>query len=134
MSFLKWNENYSVHIPEIDNEHKQILYYINDLYDAHHAGKDHEALDTILDNLIDYTNTHFKHEEDLFEKFGYENANAHIEEHKALKQQIISFQKEFRENNVELTNEVFLFLQLWLANHIQESDKDYEPFLRDKLG
>ena len=134
MNFVQWNEdNYSVNIPEIDNEHKQIVAYINELYDAHCSKENRTVLEEIIDKLIDYTNTHFQHEEELFEKYEYPEANSHIDEHNNLRTQVVQFKNDFKANKIELCHDVFMFLQLWLYNHIQESDKQYAPYLLERM-
>jgi hypothetical protein len=47
-----WQDAYSVGIPEIDAQHKQLIRLINDLHAAMLQGKGAAALDRVLSELV----------------------------------------------------------------------------------
>ena len=51
---MKWNESYNIGIEVIDNQHRQILDYINALEKIRVSG-DRNQIKEVLDDLIDYT-------------------------------------------------------------------------------
>ncbi|WP_392390371.1 hemerythrin domain-containing protein [Acinetobacter radioresistens] len=56
---MKWSPEYNTGIDVIDDQHKRILDYINQIdqnTDRHHTKQ-------ILDDIIDYTQSHFTFEE-----------------------------------------------------------------------
>jgi len=65
MPLMEWNERLSVGVASIDAEHKRLVGMLNELYDAMQARHSQEALGKVLDGLINYTASHFKHEEPL---------------------------------------------------------------------
>ena len=55
---MKWVPEYNTGIDVIDDQHKRILDYINEIDDfSHHTNR--ERIKQILDNIIDYTQSHF---------------------------------------------------------------------------
>ena len=62
---IAWKDYYSVGDESLDAQHKQLLGIINELYGAIEQGADRLAVRPILDRLLQYTLTHFKHEEEV---------------------------------------------------------------------
>lgn len=54
----------------------------------------------IINNLIKYTVTHFKAEEDLFAKYGYPDTQKHKNEHAAFVQKIAAFKDWFEKKEL----------------------------------
>ena len=98
-----WNDSYSVRIPQIDAQHKGLIRLINDLHSAMAAGKGKEALGTILDELVRYTESHFKYEEGMLRQRQYSGLAAHQSEHQKLTGQVIELRERFRSNRLTLT-------------------------------
>ncbi len=133
MTLMEWNEKLSVGVAEIDAEHKKLLSMLNELYDGIQAKHSKEALGHVLDGLIDYTASHFKHEETLFAQTGYAAAAEHKKEHDELTTQVLEMKKRYHEGgSPALPLEVMNFLRKWLVIHIQGSDKKYGPYLNAK--
>lgn len=133
MSLMVWNDKLSVGVPSIDAEHKKLVGMVNELYDAIQAGHGKDVLSKILDGLIDYTATHFAHEERLFAETGYPAAAEHKKLHDDLKKQVLEIQAKFKSGaSGTLSLEVLNFLKNWLIVHIQGTDKKYSPHLNAK--
>lgn len=67
---MKWVPEYNTGIDVIDDQHKRILDYINEI-DGIDANTDRDRVKQILENIIDYTQSHFTFEESLQEEAGY---------------------------------------------------------------
>ena len=67
---MKWVPEYNTGIDVIDDQHRRILDYINEI-DAIDVNTDRERVKQILENIIDYTQSHFTFEESLQEEAGY---------------------------------------------------------------
>ena len=129
---LAWKTEYSVGISEIDQQHKGLVGMMNELHDAMMQGKGSEVLGGILKRLIEYTQVHFKTEEDLFEKYGYPRAKEHIAEHKKLIADVEKFNRDYLADKAILSVDLLDFLGDWLKKHIVVSDRAYTPFLNSK--
>lgn len=125
-TFFAWNSSYSVGCAAMDQEHKRLVEIINNLYGAMRQGKGNEVIGPILDSLVEYTRTHFAHEERLMKETGYTACEEHKREHDSLTGQVLEIQNKYRSGGV-LSLEVMSFVKDWLVNHIQGSDKRYGP-------
>ncbi len=133
MSLMEWTESMSVGVTQFDDEHKKLIVLINDLFDAVQAGRGRQALGSVLDELVDYTKTHFSHEEHNLKKFNYPDFAAHKKEHDVLTKQVIDIQRKYHGGaTAMLSMEVMSFLKSWLINHIQGTDSRYTAFLNEK--
>ncbi|HVN47704.1 MAG TPA: bacteriohemerythrin [Bacteroidota bacterium] len=132
MSLILWDNTFSVHIKEIDEQHKKLVNLINSLYDAMKAGKGKEVLHHILDELIDYTKNHFSKEEKMMGQYGYPTAALHKMEHDKFTKKVLTMQNDLEKGNAVLSMDVLQFLKDWLLQHIQKTDKQYSPFLNSK--
>lgn len=130
MPIMEWNDKLSVGVTQFDNEHKQLVSMVNELYDAMQAGRGKETLGKILTGLIHYTKTHFANEERLLKQHSFAEFTAHKAEHDALAKQVLEVEQKFKTGgSAALSMEVLNFLKNWLLKHIMGTDKHYGPFL-----
>jgi hemerythrin len=133
MAFFEWTENLNVGVESINDQHKKLVRMVNDLHDAIGMGQAGSVLGKILDDLIEYTKTHFAYEEKIFADTGYADAATHKQEHDKLTATVVSVQEKYRGGAGDsLSNEVMDFLKSWLVNHIQGTDMKYGPHLQAK--
>ena len=132
MALIKWDDSFSVKVAEIDRQHQKLISMINELNDAMKQGKGKDILGKIVNGLISYTATHFKTEENYFERFGYPDADQHKKEHIAFVQKVSDFKNGFEKGKLSLSIEVMNFLSDWLQNHIKGTDKKYSQFFNGK--
>ena len=129
MALITWDDSYSVQVKDIDEQHLQLIYLINKMHDAMSTGQGKLILAEILEELVDYTKTHFSYEEQIMLKCQYPDFNAHKDAHEALTKKVMDFQKRYQAGQVALSVEMMNFLKDWLTNHIVETDKRYIPYL-----
>jgi hemerythrin-like metal-binding protein len=115
----------------MDNEHKRLIDIINNLYSAMRGGRSTQVVGSVLDELIEYTKTHFAHEEGLMQQTNYQDYDIQKRCHVELVNQVLEIQKKFN-NGTALGQEVMTFLKNWLINHIQGLDKKYGPVMNKK--
>ncbi len=128
---IPWSQSLSVGLNYIDNQHKVLIKLINDLHRAMKTGKSTSTSGAILDQLIEYTETHFGNEEKLFKKFKYPEYENHKKVHTSLVSQVKDLKAQFMSGDGTLSVELMEFLQSWLKDHILKVDKRYVPFLRE---
>ena len=127
---LEWNENLSVGVPSIDEQHKALLGLLNELFDATQAGRGQVVLGKVLKELADYTVYHFQYEEALFAQTGYSAAPDHMKEHDGLTTLVQALRQKYQDGAREILSEDLLkFLRRWLYTHIIGSDKKFGPHL-----
>ncbi len=129
--FIKWNDNlYSVGFEKIDNQHKKLIAVINKLFNSFSEGKAEEIIQEIIQELTDYTQYHFKTEEDIFEKINYPDKEKHINEHQDFVKQISIWKNKIEKDEKDVHYDLLNFLKNWLIKHIQKEDKAYEKFFK----
>jgi len=129
MAMLTWNDSFSVQVEELDNQHKRLINLINQLHDAMIEGKGRNILASILDELVDYTQTHFTAEEVMMKKCDFPGLAEHKKAHEELTQQVKDFQERYNKGQVSVSVELLNFLHDWLVNHVLSMDKRYAPYL-----
>lgn len=132
MALISWDDDFSVGVRELDEQHKKLISLINDLHNAMKIGKGKEVLSPLLKSLVEYTQTHFSTEEKYFTRFGYPEQGRHQAEHQKFVGKVGAFQKDFDKGGALLSMDVMNFLKEWLAGHILGSDKRYGPFFNEK--
>lgn len=132
VALINWSDNLSVNVEEIDRQHKELIAMINELNDAMKMGKGRDVAGKIVNNLAQYTATHFKTEEDLFAKLGYPDSESHKREHAAFVKKVSTFKEGLEKGKLSLTMDVMDFLSDWLKHHIMGTDKKYTKFFNEK--
>lgn len=133
MAFIDWSPSLSVGIARFDDQHRKLIVLINELHDGMRAKKGKEAVDKVLDGLIEYTRTHFKAEETAFEANGYPGAAEHKKQHDALISKVAELHEKHHCGALFVTVETLEFLSSWLKGHIMDTDRKYGPFLSGKV-
>ena len=130
--FVEWKDEYSVGIDSIDQQHRRLVNLINQLHTAVTYSTGEEFEREALDELVDYTKTHFSYEEGLMEQNGYPDFEPHKAQHKKMIDQVEIVLREYEENADLAMQDALNFLRDWLINHINGTDKQYSEFLRGK--
>jgi len=129
MAILKWDDSLSVKIPGVDEEHKILITMINELHDAMKDGKGQEATAKILNGLVEYTQTHFGHEEAFMARNNYPALEPHKLMHKAFVDKVVGFQKDFTAGKMALSIQLLNFLSEWIVGHVKKADVQYAQVL-----
>mgnify|MGYP001183058056 CR=1 FL=1 len=131
MALFNWSERFMLGIPEIDQQHKMIVYLINQLNESREAGRCDDNAD-VVDGLISYTKTHLLYEENLLKQHEYPDFTSHKSEHDQLVKETEDLQKRFYKGETDLFSDIAILLNDWLSKHILEIDKKYVPYLENK--
>ena len=129
---FEWRNEYSVGIGSVDAQHKVLFATAGELYNAMATGHSRDVMGRLLDRLIQYTKTHFAHEERLMQQHGYPGFQVHKAEHDALTARVLKFQSDFQQGRVTMSVQLLQFLKDWLECHIKGSDQQYSPLLKAK--
>ncbi len=130
MSMIHWKNDYSINIREMDEQHKKWVGFINDLYEAKLDKKD--IIFELLDDVLDYTETHFTKEEELMKQHGFDEYAEHKAIHDSLIKEVSALYKSSGATSEELPTKVLRLLNNWLVDHILKVDKKYGVYLNSK--
>ena len=128
---MEWSDTYNIGIEVIDNQHRQILDYINALESIRKTG-DRSKIKEVLEDLIDYTQSHFTFEENLLEQVHYQYLPSHRGIHELFVKKLNDYRRRF-ELGESIENDLHRLLSKWLINHIQHDDQDYVDAVRDNM-
>ncbi|MBF0456365.1 MAG: bacteriohemerythrin [Nitrospirae bacterium] len=131
---IQWHNSYSVGVKKYDNAHKDLIDLINKLHAGMKLGLGSQVVGDILNELVNYTVTHFKDEEHEMKRLGYpkQEFDAHIDQHQKFVKQAGEVQRKFMAGQGGLTLDIMSFLKKWLAEHIVNMDKKYMKFFNSK--
>ena len=133
MPLIEWDNAFSVGNREIDEHHKKFFHIINMLFDSMKTGEKEEILLTVLKELQQYVQYHFKAEESLMKMYAYPNISSHKAEHEDAIQKVNKFIVDYERKDDKLAIDVLNFLSNWLQNHILQTDRKYIPYLNGKI-
>ena len=126
MAIVEWTPDLNTGIPDIDEQHKQMLHHINDFYEAANA-KDKNRMSIVLFDLINSTLAHFQYEEALMEQAKYPLLEPHRRVHKNFIDKLMALHEKLQ--TMETTDDIAVLLidslDGWLFRHIRINDKGY---------
>lgn len=122
---IEWNEDLSVGIKLIDDQHKVLIDLMRDLENSVNDFYAKENIGKIIDRLLGYAADHFELEEKYFDKFSYPDKDPHIAQHRRLAAAIVDFKGRFDVEGIGLAREIAAFLEGWITLHIPNFDKKY---------
>lgn len=124
-----WSDTLSVQVDEIDDDHRKLVELCRIIKIAVEEGAATDYIKALMDELISYTEYHFKHEERLMLKYDYDGAAEHKIEHQELIDSVHLFRKELFEEGKPVTSEDISGLEDWLTGHIYCSDMNLGSYL-----
>jgi hemerythrin-like metal-binding protein len=132
MAKIEWSDTLSVGVLMFDTEHKKLVSIINKLDDAMRQGQGNALIGQVLKELINYTKTHFTHEERVMQQHKYPGLDVQVKEHKGFVDKIVSMEQDLASGKALMSLSVSNFVSAWIKNHIMKTDKNYTKFLNEK--
>jgi len=128
---IVWTADLNTGIDAIDNQHKRIVDYINQL-EAAITQANPLSVGQVLDELVDYTLSHFAFEESMQEEAGYKLAKPHKAIHGVFIKRVGDFQKRHKAGD-DIASELHNMLGTWLVHHIKRDDMAYVSEVKDSI-
>jgi hemerythrin len=125
MPLFTWSDEYSIGNAEIDNQHKKLFDILNRLFDICVGKNVVETTKEVTDDLVSYTDYHFKFEEKHMRDVGYKDIDKHIVEHNFFTNEIMFAKRRQMQNKSITDNKLIEFLSNWLIQHVTEEDRKY---------
>ena len=132
---INWRDQFVIDDGEIDEDHNHLLKLINEFNAGIITFIKPEQLVPVQTSFTEYTETHFKREEEELQKeskfpFYVEHKEEHndlIETFNGLK---LKASKVNEDNVTDVAVEIGKFLQDWLTKHVIESDLPLKAYLK----
>lgn len=128
---IAWTDDLKTGIEVIDGQHKRIVDYINLLGQAIRK-RDRHAVGVVLDELVDYTSSHFAFEESLQEEAGYQSAKPHKAVHDMFVKRVSKYQEKHASGE-DIAQHLHGMLCTWLIHHIKRDDMAYVSELKPRV-
>jgi len=133
---FEWKERYNLGIEEIDKQHKRLFEIGAKVYDIailNNSFDHYDEIMKVLDELLEYTEYHFKYEEELMKKYDYTDYDQQQHDHTFYVNKIKSISSKDVDNNQHKTiMEIVDFLSEWISSHILFSDRSYANYFKEK--
>ncbi|MDD5758956.1 MAG: bacteriohemerythrin [Desulfobulbaceae bacterium] len=120
---MEWYDTYSVGVPEIDQQHKELVELVSHLQSKLSNGSVTQELGGALRFLVDYTKRHFADEEKFMASINYAELPHHKELHKKLINDVVLILLDIKKGKAVDPLAFIDFLTDWLINHIRYEDK-----------
>jgi hemerythrin len=125
---IAWTQDLDTGIEIIDRQHRRIVDYINEL---ECVGREHDrgVIGQVLENLVDYTASHFTFEEYLQREAGYQSAKEHKAVHDFFIKRVARYLVRFHAGE-DIFVSLHSMLTTWLLHHIKRDDAAYVSCMR----
>ncbi|HNP35266.1 MAG TPA: hemerythrin family protein [Woeseiaceae bacterium] len=130
MSLLAWKPEYSVGVPSVDDEHRELIDLINVVYDELDGRCDSVSVDEFLGDIHAVISQHFALEEQLMRAAGYDSYAAHKDDHEELLDQIRDLMDVVADAPNRGLEQLRKRLSDWFSGHFSTHDAR----LHGKLG
>lgn len=132
MNLIRWNDEFSVGVLEMDKQHLKLIDMINRLIKEQKVLTDAATVSEMLTEMTDYALEHFRAEEFLLSEYGYEEKDKQTRQHQEF---IVKTQSFYSATDIGaniLSKALLDYLSDWMVNHILEEDMKYKAFFRAK--
>ena len=128
---VTWEPKYSVGVPLIDSQHRELVNLTNVLYKAC-LSRD-KSIGTVFSDamhkMVDYVRFHFNAENKLLETIKFPEHSEHKKLHETLVKEILAAVKSYEEGNKLVPNTFVRTLKEWVFGHIAICDQVYALYI-----
>jgi hemerythrin len=130
---VTWSNSYSLGIKLIDDQHKWLLDFVNDLFN-HATGdeaKDRAYFKEVIQKAVQYVKTHFATEEKYMLATKFPGYAEHKKAHDEFVVTIVQTVKDFEAGKRLVLKKFAYFLKDWVLSHIAVMDTQYARYFRE---
>lgn len=132
MKKLVWNNQLNLGVKSIDEQHKWLVHLTNNLRSAIASGVDNDILLEICHELVDYTDYHFRDEEQLMIEHEYDGLASQRKSHKHIRDEIHGFLERLESGETVAAESLLETLRKWLVSHVAHSDMKLAQHIRSQ--
>ena len=127
---IKWQDEYSVGVKELDEQHQNMLNIINTLLIGQKDEYDAIKLSETISSLIHHAYIHFATEERYLVQTNYPDIKTHVLEHVGFIMKTLELSLKVKEGTKDNRLELLRYLKGWYSSHVLGSDRLYIPILK----
>jgi len=129
---VSWSDTFSVGIPLIDDQHKQLFLLINDMFNhvIGDAQTERAYFKQVIQRAVDYVKVHFSTEENIMRQNNFPGYLEHKRAHDAFVVIVVDKVKDFEAGKKFVLLDFTQFLKEWILTHIAIMDKGYFTYFK----
>jgi hemerythrin len=131
---ISWSPVLSVGIDDFDEQHKEILNYLNKLNNCKVEPVSTAEMQVLLKNLAHYVDKHFSYEEKVFTECGYPKADEHKKAHELYRAEVTAFVSSYEAGRDIDLEEITHFLKDLFFKHIMVKDLVMAKYVSEHGG
>jgi len=130
---VSWNDSLVIGVPQIDDQHRELVNRLDELMQATRQGKGHTEVEKTLRFIVSYVKEHFETEEKLQAEVNYPDLATHKKLHIDFGYTAVELVQDFQKNGIDsdLTAKINKVLVQWLIRHIRTEDKKIAVYIND---
>jgi hemerythrin len=129
---VSWSETYSMGVKLIDEQHKGLLNFVNELFN-HASGNEWEErayFKEVVQQAVQYIKEHFQAEEKLMIGTKFPGYTEHKKAHDEFTMTVVKSVKDFEAGKRLVLEKFAYFLKDWILTHIAIMDNKYALYFR----
>ncbi|MDR2729787.1 MAG: bacteriohemerythrin [Treponema sp.] len=129
---VTWSDSYSMGVKIIDDQHKGLLDFVNDLFN-HVSGNEKEEyayFKDVIQQAVEYVKEHFRTEEKLMVGTKFPGYAEHKKAHDEFTLTVIKSVKDYESGKRLVLEKFAYFLKDWVLTHIAVMDKQYAEYFK----
>jgi hemerythrin len=132
MKTIEWQDEYTVGVKELDDQHRSLLNTINMLLEEQRDKYEAAKFSPALSSLIHYAYTHFATEERYLLQVHFPDLKQHVLDHIDFIMKTLGLALRIESSEDESRIELLRYLKEWYSSHVLGTDRQYIPFLASK--
>ena len=131
MPIIKANADFTLGIPEIDQDQQQLIDFLNTAFDEFAASGGVADIESVTKELQGHAARNFVREEHLMLETWYPGFAEHKKEHQMFTDAVAKF-KNTRQPKTALTVAILWFLTDWVIQHMRGTDAELGKYIHSR--
>jgi hemerythrin len=123
MFFINWDSKFSLGIEELDDQHADLINWVNHFYNSMGKSKERHQMGILLTRLSEFSAIHFPGEETLMEIVAFPFLEDHRNQHIKFSAQIEDFRQRYEQRELLSSADILGVMRELILDHIQNEDQ-----------
>ena len=130
--YVTWSNSYSMGVKIIDDQHKGLIEFVNDLFNHASGNENRERayFTEVIQQAVQYIKEHFQAEERLMIGTKFPGYAEHKKVHDEFTLTVVKSVKDFEAGKRLVLEKFAYFLKDWILTHIAVMDRQYAEYFR----
>jgi len=130
--YVSWSNSYSMGVKLIDDQHKGLIDFVNDLFNNASGNEKRERayFTEVIQQAVQYIKEHFQAEEKLMIGTKFPGYAEHKKVHDEFTLTVVKSVKDFEAGKRLVLEKFAYFLKDWILTHIAVMDRQYADYFK----